>query len=218
MFTHPEMSGAYTKMGLCLLLPFLAVWSKAEMIPDHPVRGQQQGTVTAPPPPGHGYGTLFPEQLTGAFTGGFGEETCRSCHFDYPLNPKGGSLELEGVPDRYQPGQSYTLTVTLRREDLQLGGFQLTARHPDSTQAGRFELKSPRLQFTRGLAGVRYVQHSKKGTEPGEDGVIRWQVPWIAPESGREVHFNLAANAGNGDASAFGDFIFSLGKRSASAE
>jgi len=37
----------------------------------------------------------------------------------------------------------------------------------------------------------------------------RWQIVWTAPDdTSGEVIFNLAANAANGDVSAFGDLIF----------
>lgn len=197
---------ALLKMGLCLMVPFAALWA----IPGTPER--QQPAVSGNP-----VHAPYPEQLPGAFTGDFGEETCRSCHFDYPLNPGGGSLKLEGVPKRFEPGRTYTLRIILRRQDLRLGGFQLAARHPDSSQAGRFSVDSPALQFTRDLNGVRYVQHTSGSTEPSGEGVIRWEVPWTAPSSG-EVRFSLAANAGNGDASAFGDYIFQLTRSSSSSE
>ncbi|MDZ7773255.1 MAG: choice-of-anchor V domain-containing protein [Balneolaceae bacterium] len=193
------MRGSLRNIGLCLLAPFAVLWAVPEAPPKH--ADLLAEPVHAP----------FPEQLTGAFTGDFGEDTCRSCHFDYPLNPEGGSLELKGIPERFAPGQTYTLHIILRRENLRLGGFQLTARHSDSSQAGRFSVDSPSLQFTRGLGGVNYVQHTPSSTEPAEEGLIRWEVPWTAPASG-EVRFSLAANAGNGDASAFGDYIFSLSR------
>lgn len=199
------MRNALLKIGLCLMTPFAALWA----VPDarEGDLAGSSGTVHAP----------FPEQLTGTFTGGFGEETCRSCHFDFPLNPGGGSLRLEGLPENYTPGQTYTLRIILRRDKLQRGGFQLTARHPDSSQAGRFSVDSPALQFTRDLEDVRYVQHTPASTEPSEQGVLRWEVPWTAPASG-EVRFSLAANAGNGDASAFGDYIFQLSRSSVSSD
>jgi O-antigen/teichoic acid export membrane protein len=42
----------------------------------------------------------YPEHLIGAFTGGIGEEICRSCNFDYDLNPDGGPLKITGIPKK----------------------------------------------------------------------------------------------------------------------
>src|SRR5262245_24686351 len=72
-----------------------------------------------------------------AHTGGFGEETCRQCHFDNPLNEPGGSLSIDGVPPAYQPGASYRLTVRLRRAGLARAGFQLAVRQAIGPGAGR---------------------------------------------------------------------------------
>jgi hypothetical protein len=72
--------------------------------------------------------TLNPDHLDGAFTGGFGEQTCHSCHFDYDLNREGGSLLIQGLEDSYQPGNEYEITVTVESEHLENGGFQLTSR------------------------------------------------------------------------------------------
>lgn len=154
-------------------------------------------------------GHAYPEQLPGAFTGGFGEDTCNSCHFDYPLNPEEGKLAVEGIPLSYKEGQSYTFTIKLSRKNLGKAGFQLSARHADSTQAGTFELNSDRTKLTQTNNSLQYVQHSRAGTKPNSGDTIRWHVQWRAPSQGSgKVFFNLAANAANGDASEFGDFIF----------
>lgn len=194
---------SYMKLGVCLLLPFLAVMTLPE---EKPAEHSRQ----APPLP---VKASYPIQLTGAFTGGFGEESCHSCHFDHPLNDGEATIRLQGLPGNYRSGQSYPITVSLRREGLSRGGFQLSARRPDSTQAGRFTLDSPRLQFTKSLENARYVQHTEEGTRPEEEGAIRWELEWTAPDAGGEVIFHLAANAGNGDESSFGDHIYTLSRR-----
>src|SRR3989442_11863996 len=71
-----------------------------------------------------------------AHTGGFGEPTCRACHQDEPLNAPGGSLRIEGLPRRYEPGRAYMLTVVLRRSGLGRAGFELSTRVADGQEAG----------------------------------------------------------------------------------
>lgn len=155
--------------------------------------------------PAHAY----PEQLPGKYTGGFGEESCHSCHFDYSLNPEEGSLNTEGIPSSYDPGEMYTFTIEVSRKDLDKAGFQLTARYADSTQAGSFSVESDRIEFTNSTGDVQYVQHSPEGTEPNESDISIWSLKWAAPEQSKgNIIFSLAANAANGDASEFGDFIF----------
>lgn len=152
---------------------------------------------------------LYPEQLPGTFTGGFGEDTCHSCHFDYPMNPDDGSLSLDGFPEKYEPGKTYTFAIKLSREKLGQGGFQLSSRFEDGSQAGFFEVNSERLSFTETEKNIQYLQHSLKGSKVNNQTSIRWEVRWEAPDSGGgNIIFNIAANAGNGDASAFGDFIY----------
>src|SRR3954452_13120136 len=70
-------------------------------------------------------------------TGGFGEQSCHLCHLDNPVNAPGGAGTLGGVPAAYTPGQSYPLTVTIRREGLRRGGFEIAARFASGRQRGR---------------------------------------------------------------------------------
>ncbi|MCW9705636.1 choice-of-anchor V domain-containing protein [Fodinibius salsisoli] len=162
--------------------------------------------------PKHQRGTQsYPEHLTGAFTGGFGEETCRSCHFDYDLNPDGGSLSVAGIPKTIDAGQSLTITITVDRKKLGKGGFQLSARYPDGRQAGRFEIEgNSRIMATSSIPdSLQYVQHSKAGTKPTAQSEARWQINWKAPKTVSDtIIFNIAVNAANGDQSEFGDFIY----------
>lgn len=152
---------------------------------------------------------INPDHLDGAFTGGFGEDTCRSCHFDYDLNMEGGSLSVNGLNEEYEPGSEVDITVTVQSERLEIGGFQLTARFEDGTQAGSFEWDGDRLIFTPDISGdVQYIQHSEEGTEPTGEREVSWSFTWIAPETGDPVIFNIAANAGNYDDSSFGDWIY----------
>lgn len=157
--------------------------------------------------------TEFPEHLDGPFTGGFGEQTCHSCHFDYDLNMEGGSLELDGIPENYKAGEEYPITVSISGEQLEIGGFQMTARFSDSgKQAGSFSWEGNRLMFTpESAAGdsVLYIQHSAEGVSPTSDNTVEWSFTWTTPEHAEgPVQFNIASNAGNYDDSSFGDRIY----------
>jgi len=151
-----------------------------------------------------------PDHLDGAFTGGFEEETCRSCHFDYDLNMDGGSLVLDGVPESYESGKDYEITVTLQAEQLEVGGLQLTTRFEDGSQAGEFSWDGELLMFTPSISDeVKYLQHTADGTEPSSEGEIQWTFTWTSPEvNDGEVILNIAANSGNYDDSSFGDWIY----------
>lgn len=154
------------------------------------------------------YADLNPDHIQGAFTGGFGEETCRSCHFDYDLNMDGGSLTVEGISESFSSETEYEIVVTVESEQLEVGGFQLTARHEDGSQAGTFDWSGDRLRFTPNIDGdVQYLQHSEEGTSPTGEREASWSFVWTPPESGNVI-FNIAANAGNDDDSSFGDWIY----------
>lgn len=157
--------------------------------------------------------SAYPEHLGGTFTGGFGEKTCRSCHFDYGLNPPGGNLSITGIGDDILPGEQLELHITVTRQDLGRAGFQLTARYPNGSQAGRFVIDhNERVIFTETMDSVQYVQHSKIGSNPSGEKAS-WVVTWLAPASPLDtVVFHVAANAANGDQSELGDYIFAKRK------
>lgn len=162
------------------------------------------------PPPGH--------------TGGFGEPDCTDCHFDAPVNPEGGELRVDGLPDHYAPGETYDLRVVLEADDLERGGFQLSARFGEGDRPGRMAGDLMALETTvQVVAGelegpgdpdVRYAEHTEAGTgEAARQSADRysWTVRWTVPEvPDGPVLFHAAANAANDDASEFGDRIFTL--------
>lgn len=152
-----------------------------------------------------------PDHLDGPFTGGFGELTCHSCHFDYDLNMTDrGRLTIDGIDEYYVPDHTYELKVTIQSDQLENGGFQMTSRFEDGSQAGYFNWDGDRLMFTPSIhRDVQYIQHSRKGTSTTNPRTVEWSFYWTAPKSDvRPVRFNIAANAGNDDDSAFGDWIY----------
>lgn len=156
-------------------------------------------------------GMEYPEHLAGPFTGGFGEETCHSCHFDYDVNWGEGSFSVSGIPETVQSKKTYEIEILIERDDLGKAGFQFSARFANGTQAGRFAIsENNRLMFTKEVPdSLQYVQHAIEGTEPVKEGMNRWQVEWESPASITDsVYFNIAANAANGDQSEFGDWIY----------
>jgi hypothetical protein len=142
-----------------------------------------------------------------AHTGGFGEPTCMECHWGEPLNQPPGAVRIIGLPDTYEPGRRYELTVLLTAPQLQVGGFELAARFADAHQAGRFEATTAGAVVTRSQASIEYITHTLEGIAATRD-TVRWAIIWTAPSSEtRPVVFHLAANAANDDASPLGDHI-----------
>ena len=152
----------------------------------------------------------YPDRPPPAHTGGFGEPTCRACHFDAPPDAPGGRIVLSGIPARYAPGATYRVTVAVEREGMALAGFQLAARFADGAQAGALRAVDARAQVGEGAApGVRYAEHTRAGTTVEAPGRAAWTVEWTAPAAAAgPVAFHAAANAADGDASQLGDFVY----------
>lgn len=151
---------------------------------------------------------LYPEHIAGAYTGGFGEQSCHSCHFDYDLNQPEGELEVTGIKNSYEPGQEYTIQIYVKREDMNRAGFQMTARFEDGSQAGHFEIDDELTTTPNVENNISYIQHGV-GKVEAEGGEKNWKILWKAPtDTIQLVVFNIAANAANGDASEFGDWIY----------
>lgn len=148
------------------------------------------------PPPGH--------------TGGFGQPSCRLCHFDQPLNAPGGLLRITGLPERgYLPGRRYALTIEITRPGTARAGFQLAARQVETgVSVGRLFPHNARVQIVTDSAGIRYAEHTEQGTQLEDPNRARWGFDWQAPTApAGAVWFHVAGNAANDDASEFGDFI-----------
>jgi hypothetical protein len=152
------------------------------------------------------------------FSGGFGEDHCQACHSDDKVNATPGSLTIS-APERYSPGKTYQVTLTLKKPGMKVGGFQLTARFErDSAQAGTLSLvdgQQARVKVAKDR-GVQYAHHLRPGTQLTASGVVRWTLKWTAPAGRGAVLFHAAANAANGDDSQFGDFVYTARTRSRS--
>jgi hypothetical protein len=148
-------------------------------------------------------------------TGGFGEASCHVCHLDNPINAPGWTLTIEGVPPAYVAGRIYNVTVTLSRESLRRGGFEIAARFASGRlrgkQAGAWRVLDGRAQLIPGAKDQKlvFVQHNLAGSTTPTRGRNTWTIEWIAPSpASGPVQFNVAANASNNDDSPLGDFIY----------
>jgi len=158
-------------------------------------------------------------------TGGFGEQSCRLCHLDNPLNAPGGQLTLAGVPPVFTPGSVYPITVTLAREDMRRGGFEIAARFAGGRQKGRqagtWKLTDARTQLIPGAVdkALSFVQHNLAGSRAATAGANAWTIEWTAPaDASAPVQFNVAANAATNDDSPLGDYIYLRSARSSPAK
>ncbi len=161
--------------------------------------GAGAGSFKSGPPPAH--------------TGGFGEPTCRECHFDGGLNEPGGAVAITGAPGDYSANRSYYLEVTLHRAGMLRAGFQLAARFADGDSVGRPAGSLARTDARTAVVWdtathVGYIEHTALGSTV-TNAAARWRIRWTAPATPRgAVVFHLAANAANDDESPLGDFIY----------
>lgn len=170
------------------------------------------------------YSTGPPVSRTGALgVGGIPSEgLCTSCHLTYAndVNDPAGQLQILGVPDQYQPGSDYPITVRLAYThpptdvNPPLWGFELTTARADSgLGAGTFtypsELQVKAGTFNTAWKSRLYIEHTSAALREGDPGPVEWNFTWTAP--GRDVgkvYFFAAGNAANGDGNNTGDHIF----------
>ena len=97
---------------------------------------------------------------------------------------------------------------------LKSGGFQLIVRNIDGVTAGELSIVDKQAQITTdSKSGRSYAQHSTDGTKTKTKGIISWLIRWQAPTNEDKLIINIAANASNDDASAFGDYIYFIEKK-----
>lgn len=140
-------------------------------------------------------------------SGGFGDETCHMCHNDNMLNDPAGTFRVVGLPESYRAGETYRVTIRLKRNGLLAAGFQISARGSDGKQAGTWKTLDDATQqaASREIDGLEFVQQTLGGST--FDGEAVWEMDWTAPASG-DIRFYAAANASNDDASPLGDYIY----------
>lgn len=170
----------------------------------------------------YAYSTGPPYARTGAPTVGSipGEGLCISCHTGSAVNDPAGKLEILDLPASYLPNETYNFRVKLSFTH-QLAdsvapwrwGFELTpVQQANGRGIGALVPSSPGQQVVAGsnpFGSRKYLEHTDQGVHDGEVGSVEWVCTWVAPpaDSG-PVTFFVAGNAANGDATPFGDHIF----------
>lgn len=163
-----------------------------------------------------------------AHTGGFGEPTCAECHHqDAAAGEAVGGADARPAgaltivaPERYRPGATYDIRVTLADPHAAAAGVQLAARFADGAaagdQAGTLAALDSTMRVVTG-GDVAYASHTAAGATLARPGHASWVVRWTAPAGGGLVVFHAAANAANDDDSEFGDRIHVAEIRAASS-
>lgn len=148
----------------------------------------------------------FPEGALLGHTGGFGEESCASCHFGGPQG-EDIALRVDG-PDVYAPGERYRFFIRVMDAGAAVAGFQLAFRFEDGSNAGRLEMADSEGQ-TGELEGITYASHAAPMRMDAGEAV--WEFHWTAPDSvSGPVMLHAAAVSGTDDQSPIGDNVHEL--------
>lgn len=144
------------------------------------------------------------------YTAAPGDANCTSCH--------SGSLITSGsnwnnvtitsnIPAAgYNPGDTYTITVSHTQTGINKFGFEFTALTSSSAaMAGSLAAGTGSQALTSG--SKTYLTHNSSGTSGS--GTKSWSFSWTAPSPGvGDVKFYLVINATNSDNSTSGDQIY----------
>ncbi len=157
------------------------------------------------------HGRAYPYGAPPGTTGGFGEPNCQLCHFGGELNEPAGSLTIEGLPERYTPGQAYRLIVRLRRPQMAAAGFQLSIRTAAGAQAGTLAPADSGRAKVEAARGIQYAGHTEPGSRVSTPGAAEWPLLWTAPATQAGLlTLSAAANAADGDHSPLGDYVYAV--------
>lgn len=154
----------------------------------------------------------------GAFPG---ERSCASagCHSG---DTNGGNVAIafngmDGAGYTYTPGETITILVTLTDDQMQVGGFQVTARQEDGCSPGGafgnsandLQVSTVRMVSRPDCNGIsaEYLTHSP--AKPADGGMVTYEVEWTAPAaSDGPITFAAAGNGANGNGGPGGDAIY----------
>lgn len=131
------------------------------------------------------------------YTGSPGESTCSSCHGGG--SSSASSISISAVPaftnNEYQPGQNYTITVSLAASGFNLFGFGCEILNQSNSNSGSMHSAGPGVKFLNAGSRRNAVHtNAKSGT-----GAADFTFEWTAPQNGDAAQFYVAGNAVNGN-------------------
>jgi hypothetical protein len=123
---------------------------------------------------------------------------CTACHDHHLVNEGSGSVRINGLPNFYEPGHTYTFTATTAQAGRVKFGFQLTVIDHDGNRGGTLANvdSNTKVLLQTGAGGRQYIEHTSQGTFASGAGSRTWQLRWTAPDSDvGTVRFFIAGNA-----------------------
>lgn len=111
-------------------------------------------------------------------TGAPGEGTCADCHKSYALNTGDGYVMVAGLPEQYEPGKSYTLTVSVYSPGMIRYCFEMVIMPDDDEQpTGSFVC----LDTTETKISGQYIKTTMNGFLGATEYCKSWNVQWNSP-------------------------------------
>lgn len=112
--------------------------------------------------------------------------------------PGSVSIDASSIPaNGYEPGATYSLTVTVAESGRSTYGFQMTAEDNSQNKMGTYTSNTAVR-----LESQNWVTHRLKNSS----GVFTFD--WTAPMSSEDITFYAAGNAANGNNHSSGDHIY----------
>lgn len=117
---------------------------------------------------------------------------CTGCH----QGEGSAEVKLEGVPEKYIPGKTYKMTLTVVSGNASMGdvagGFALEASAGELIVSDR---KNTQLSGS-------FITHTQEGS-----ALRKWTIGWKAPADNAPADLTVMAVAANGDFSPAGDVV-----------
>jgi hypothetical protein len=138
------------------------------------------------------------------------------CHGDFELNSGDGEIIIKGLPEKYVPGETYDIVISMTQDKKKAWGFQATVASADAKPVGQLMADdSPAIQKIDTKAYARFSElefltHTSKGTRGPKTGISpEWAFQWQAPAEAEGVaNVYVALNAGNGNKKKTGDYVY----------
>ena len=165
------------------------------------------------------FALLFSPSLAAARSGGPDDgltnsppnrQNCTECHSSFGFNSGQGSVTLQGLPEDYQPGDTYRLTLALADPNARRWGFEITSLTTRDARAGNIAVVNQQAtQLSDNNNQPQYLKHRAAGTFQGQANNASWQFDWTAPAEGTgRVTFYYCGNAANNNGNNTGDRIY----------
>lgn len=133
---------------------------------------------------------------TGTYSGSPGDNgtNCSNCHSGTPANVM--NVITSNIPAAgYDPGVTYTLTISITHPTNNTFGFQITAEDSNDSKVGGFGAPNTSVQVVNGGNAVTHTNSGNSGTSNART----WTVDWTAPSAGTgDITFYVACLASSG--------------------